>query len=447
MKTQCIGHSNSLEKRCQREAVNGLYCQRHLANIPKIVDSETKQRNHNIGHSLYKAGMPKVLINLIRSYDYHVRSTPLKCMRSFNVDNNFYNEISMKIISKDKMITGETNGYLKVWDLTRCVCEKIFKLHESTIRCLETTNDGKVLSYSYDSPTIKIWNPVTFQQIGTVGIIDILTIKTIGTFLTRSGNEKIIISGGTSLQIWDPETSFDPMNTAAAMRGKCEFTFTDLPYNRCFKVIMNGISEYPDIVTYSQNNDQIVIYRYCSYQNIYNISNTLTHALVPGEVWLSDVICKNNRIHSCSTDGRTQTWELMTGTLLSSTPNDIHSHTSIILVSEDHNVSDDYRIIKLGQDGRIINPTNNESRIFCKSNLRNRSYCQAVELPDHRIMTFQDNHFGILDVRDGYYERFDDGNNGDSFAGPPWLGAPGIISSEYGRIISIHMDAKLCMWK
>jgi WD40 repeat protein len=168
--------------------------------------------------------------------------------------------------SRQKLLTGGGDGFLKVWSLTDMQLIASFKLSSSNIRCLSISPDDRLLSVGLSDHTIRIFDLDTFTQEA------VLRGHTSSVFTSVWKDEYTLISGGRDAMIrkwvlndgWQEEVSLpahmftinhlllspNGKYLASAGRDK-EVKIWDANTLRLLKVIDR--LKYPDAHTHSVN--------------------------------------------------------------------------------------------------------------------------------------------------------------------------------------------------
>ena len=166
-----------------------------------------------------------------------------KCIRTFEVTEDLGSALKLSV---NKDILYSCCGYdgrmikttIKIWDLTSGECIKNLYGHEYSVRCLETTHDGKFLVSASLDRTIKVWNLKTYNCVKTIEGHPVVSLKI-------TSDMKYIISGGGGLndntvRIWDIYKSKMPPEDAAYYRNFNHLHFCQeegFVINSCRKII------------------------------------------------------------------------------------------------------------------------------------------------------------------------------------------------------------------
>lgn len=97
--------------------------------------------------------------------------------------------------SRQKLLTGGGDGFLKVWSLADMQLIASFKLSPSNIRCLSISPDARLLSVGLSDHTIRIFDLETFIQ------ESVLKGHTSSVFTCIWKDESMLISGGRDAMI------------------------------------------------------------------------------------------------------------------------------------------------------------------------------------------------------------------------------------------------------
>lgn len=439
---KCIGHSNGSDKmnqrRCDRNSINGsLYCQRHLANIPKIKDQIQIQRNYNIGYNLYKAMIPRTLIDIIRSYDYEIGENPLKIVKYYS-DNISYNYIvNAIIVSKDSMITCEASGFVKLWDLTKCVCVKHLNFNMNRVIGYDIVNNKYHIIVD-TLGSVKSLDPVSFKEINVIKknerIRGNVCVRRIKLFSTNSQSEKIVALTDDSIEIWTMDT-----NNPECVELSYDHQIENLFYVSRMELHADLKNEYPDIILCTYYTHMIMMCKYLPERLTYEKTVILTH-----DDYISDIKCKNDKIYSCSDDGIIKISNI-DGTLISSITGikiyDPHSDHSInkkllILTNQMFIHYNTWGHLGVYQaDGQIIKNKIEQKRDEHYGNV------MMTELPDGKIMIFQGLHVSFLEIEDNQYLLKQTKCGMDR-----WFNEIRFVVNDYQRIIYVN-EKSFYLWK
>ena len=193
---RCHGHGKN--KRCLADTGNLdiLYCKKHTQVNKFKID---KNRNHIIRYSLHNLRIPRVLSDLILSYDFFMNHRPIGQFRGF------YHRVNcIKIISNDKCVTGSDDGIIRIWDLADGKCVNIIQGHPLEVKNILVLSDGKIVSCC--SLMIKIWDPVINNC--ERSFYNHISSHTLMRFIFDNNStkyEKLICGSGKNIMIWDVE--------------------------------------------------------------------------------------------------------------------------------------------------------------------------------------------------------------------------------------------------
>jgi WD40 repeat protein len=101
-------------------------------------------------------------VGVVRGYDPMPQPDPKPVPCTTGVRNSPYSPRG------DLLISGDSDGMLRWWDVETAECVSMQAAHQGTIRSLRVSSDGKWLASCGDDGTITIWNLISFELVRTL---------------------------------------------------------------------------------------------------------------------------------------------------------------------------------------------------------------------------------------------------------------------------------------
>ena len=215
--SRCIAQDTKYKRcfRCTDKFDGPHYCERHLNKSSKFNTKTYRQRNHAIGFNLYKIMMPRSIIDLIKSYDYHLNDSLIGVIQGYGSWKNYseslgcrdlqeirYNSTSshriycVKIIPNNRLITGSCDDTMN-HGLDSVIDIQYYKLLQRNDKIISYgIRVSDRISYGYGK-NIKIWDASTFSCIQTIEFNNV-NILFKGIIIDMDGIKWCFVRGSTA---------------------------------------------------------------------------------------------------------------------------------------------------------------------------------------------------------------------------------------------------------